>query len=149
MKKHLASTLHLHVQGHSADAQHHQAVIDAVNQDVEMHFADLEPMCIDEGLDSGNVHHTQIWSEAEGAMWEDFDYNGATFDVGCDDSQRLDWQRLERQAQEFGIWDAEQTARSLGFGVQVAQEDEQDDYLADLLASTASEKVFSPYLSKC
>jgi hypothetical protein len=137
IKKHLTSALDLRAQGHSADVQCQQAAIEAVNQDEEMQFADLEPMSVDERLDSQSIQHKQIRSEAEEAMWEDFDYNGATFDAGCDNSQDEDRRRLEREVREFGLWDAERAARSLGFGVaEHSPEDEEDDYLADLLAST-------------
>ena len=79
-------------------------------------------------------------SIAEQTMWDEYAVNGADFDAGVDEVDLgLERQRLEREVQEFGIWNAERTAGELGFSVggedegPLLVEDEEDDVLAEIM----------------
>ncbi|KAJ7860941.1 hypothetical protein B0H14DRAFT_3084779 [Mycena olivaceomarginata] len=108
-------------------------------------------------------------SEGEAEMWEDFRMNGADFSAG-DEAEDPEARRRQFQAEAeiFGLWNPEATARKLGFvddGLE--DEEDEDDFLGEFLrnfdlrepepgeiqdaghntASGASEKWF-PYPSK-
>jgi len=74
-------------------------------------------------------------SIAEQTMWDEYAVNGADFDAGVDEVDL----GLEREVQEFGIWNAEWTAGELGFSVggedegPLLVEDEEDDVLAEIM----------------
>lgn len=83
----------------------------------------------------------QSQTGAEREMWLDFD-GGANIDFGMDAvvDVSLDRIRLEREAREFGIWNADSIAQELGFGDNKDQpllgdDDEQDAFLAEIMAN--------------
>jgi hypothetical protein len=87
---------------------------------------------------------SQIHSEAEHMMWEDFYCKGAVFDAGTDDSGDMDRRRLEIEADEFGIWNPEGTAHALGFSdptSEMSQDNVDDDILADIMASAGKRLI--------
>ncbi|KAJ7841739.1 hypothetical protein B0H14DRAFT_3086730 [Mycena olivaceomarginata] len=112
---------------------------------------------------------SRVMSEGEAEMWEDFRMNGADFSAG-DEAEDPEARRRQFQAEAeiFGLWNPEATARKLGFvddGLE--DEEDEDDFLGEFLrdfdlrepepgeiqdaghntASGASEKWF-PYPSK-
>ncbi|KAF8136029.1 hypothetical protein K438DRAFT_1996994 [Mycena galopus ATCC 62051] len=80
-----------------------------------------------------------VMSEAEAKLWEDYRVNGAEFDAGEDieDLDTRNWRRLRDEAEIFGLWNPEATARKLGFGDEGVQEkveeDEDEDFLEEIL----------------
>jgi hypothetical protein len=133
----LASTQHRQAIGHSADVQRQQDVVETVNREQELEFMELGVMQVDEQPERIS-RDSRIQSEAERMMWEDFDCNGAVFDAGTDDGGDMDRRRLEIEADEFGIWNPEGTARALGFSdptSETSQDNVDDDILADIMAS--------------
>ncbi|KAF8214161.1 hypothetical protein K438DRAFT_2009234 [Mycena galopus ATCC 62051] len=109
---------------------------------------------------------------AEAEMWEDYRINGAEFSTGDDiEDPEKRHRQLHEEAEIFGLWNPDATARQLGFGEDAiegeTEEDDDDDLLAEILrnaelrepepselqnpgqntAGAASEKWF-PYPSK-
>ncbi|KAJ7349682.1 hypothetical protein DFH08DRAFT_667969, partial [Mycena albidolilacea] len=68
-------------------------------------------------------------------MWEDYRINGANFSAGEDvEKPEMREQQLRKEAEIFGLWNPEATARKLGFGVENTDgEDEEDDWLAEII----------------
>jgi hypothetical protein len=124
-------------------------MIETVNRDQEMEFMELETMQVDEQPESStNSRDTRIRSEAEHMMWEDFDCNGAVFDAGADDARDVDRRRLEIEADKFGLWNPEGTARALGFSdptFETSQDNVDDDVLADIMASAGKILTFMAF----
>ncbi|KAJ7195190.1 hypothetical protein GGX14DRAFT_537297 [Mycena pura] len=85
-------------------------------------------------------------SAAELEMWADYELSGASFSAGdvAEDPKAM-YDRLARQADVFGILDPEGTAMRLGFGgdegliEDVLGIQEEDDFLAEIMANAASE----------
>ncbi|KAJ6523814.1 hypothetical protein B0H19DRAFT_1223959 [Mycena capillaripes] len=71
-------------------------------------------------------------------MWENYRLNGAEFSAG-DDPEDLEVRnrRLRGEAEIFGLWNPEATAKKLGFGNDgmggLVEEDEDEDFLAEIL----------------
>ncbi|KAJ7327984.1 hypothetical protein DFH08DRAFT_816146 [Mycena albidolilacea] len=110
-----------------------------------------------------------VMSEGEAEMWEDFRMNGADFSAGdAAEDPEARRRQFQAEAEIFGLWNSEATARKLGFvddGLE--DEEDEDDFLGEFLrnfdlrepepgeiqdaghdtASGASEKWF-PYPSK-
>jgi hypothetical protein len=86
---------------------------------------------------------TQI-SEAEKDMWEDYRINGANFSAGEDvEKPEMREQQLRKEAEIFGLWNPEATARKLGFGVENTDgEDEEDDWLAEIIQDVGESDAF-------
>jgi hypothetical protein len=86
---------------------------------------------------------TQI-SEAEKDMWEDYRINGADFKAGEDVEQpEVREQQLRKEAEIFGLWNPEATAKKLGFGVENPDgEDEEDDWLAEIIRNVGESVAF-------
>ncbi|KAJ7661125.1 hypothetical protein B0H17DRAFT_1163038 [Mycena rosella] len=85
-------------------------------------------------------------TEEEANMWEDYRLNGADFSAGDGGENTLAQSRhLRQEAESFGLWNPEATARKLGFGpdeaVVIAAEDEEDDFLADVMRNIARDIV--------
>jgi hypothetical protein len=81
---------------------------------------------------------SRVMSEAEAEMWDDYRMNGATFSAGDEgESTEEHHRQLRVEAELFGLWNPEATARRLGFGdEQVAaadEEDDEDDFLAEFM----------------
>ncbi|KAJ6588551.1 hypothetical protein B0H19DRAFT_1013424 [Mycena capillaripes] len=74
-------------------------------------------------------------SETEQDMWEDYRINGADFNAGTNiEKPEMQEQQLRKEAETFGLWNPEATARKLGFGVEnTVEEDEEDDWLAEII----------------
>ncbi|KAJ7364499.1 hypothetical protein DFH08DRAFT_920925 [Mycena albidolilacea] len=68
-------------------------------------------------------------------MWEDYRINGADFSAGDNmEKPEMREQQLRKEAETFGLWNPEATARKLGFGVEnTVEEDEEDDWLAEVI----------------
>ncbi|KAF7369753.1 hypothetical protein MVEN_00307100 [Mycena venus] len=71
-------------------------------------------------------------------MWDDYRINGAQFTAGDDvESPEVRQQQLRKEAETFGLWNPETTARKLGFGDKNGpadiEEDEEDDFLANIM----------------
>ncbi|KAJ7812979.1 hypothetical protein B0H14DRAFT_3112205 [Mycena olivaceomarginata] len=93
-------------------------------------------------------------------MWEDYRVNGADFSVGDDiEDQQKQCRRLQEEADVFGLWNPDATARLLGFGGEDARDqvqEDEDDLLAEIMRNvdgvqhepaTTSQNWF-PYSSK-
>jgi hypothetical protein len=83
-------------------------------------------------------------SEAERDMWEDYRINGADFNAGEDvEKPEMREQQLRKEAEIFGLWNPEATARKLGFGVEnTDEEDEEDDWLAGIIRNVGESVAF-------
>jgi hypothetical protein len=67
-------------------------------------------------------------------MWEDYRVNGADFSVGDDvEDQQKQRRRLQEEADVFGLWNPDATARLLGFGGEDARDQVQEDELAEIM----------------
>jgi hypothetical protein len=86
---------------------------------------------------------TQI-SKAERDMWEDYIINGADFSAGDNmEKPEMREQQLRKEAETFGLWNPEATARKLGFGVEnTVEEDEEDDWLAEVIRNVGESVGF-------
>ncbi|KAK7012526.1 hypothetical protein R3P38DRAFT_3588421 [Favolaschia claudopus] len=75
-------------------------------------------------------------SEAEENMWEEYRLNGASFTAGdAVEKPEMREDRLRKEAEIFGLWNPEGTARKLGFGDQSIVEEEDDDWLAQIIGN--------------
>jgi hypothetical protein len=79
---------------------------------------------------------SRVMSEGEAEMWEDFRMNGADFSAG-DEAEDPEARRRQFQAEAeiFGLWNPEATARKLGFVDDGLgdEEDDEDDFLGEFL----------------
>ncbi|KAJ6623228.1 hypothetical protein B0H10DRAFT_1786753 [Mycena sp. CBHHK59/15] len=72
-------------------------------------------------------------------MWDQYKTSGANFDAGDDEMDvGVEHERLRKQAETFGLMNAEATARKLGFGTGGVGEDilgdeEEEDFLSELM----------------
>ncbi|KAJ7756607.1 hypothetical protein B0H16DRAFT_1458060 [Mycena metata] len=79
----------------------------------------------------------RVMGEAEAAMWADYRENGADFSAGDtpEDNEARERQ-LRGEAELFGLWNPDATARRLGFGeeggMDEVEADLEDDWLADI-----------------
>ncbi|KAJ7229288.1 hypothetical protein C8J57DRAFT_1534601 [Mycena rebaudengoi] len=81
---------------------------------------------------------SRVMSEAEAEMWDDYCMNGAAFSAGDEcESTEVPLRQLREEAESFGLWNPEATARKLGFddGQRVAadEDDDEDDFLAEFM----------------
>jgi hypothetical protein len=74
-------------------------------------------------------------TEAEREMWESYELNGAEFSAGDTiEKPEMRAEQLRKEAEIFGLWNPEATANKLGFGLENAVVDEQDDdWLAEII----------------
>ncbi|KAF7372102.1 hypothetical protein MVEN_00068900 [Mycena venus] len=85
-------------------------------------------------------------SLAEREMWEDYAANGANFDAGDDvEDSHVRLKRLREEASIFGLWNPDKAARELGLGDedvagQILEQDEEEDFLADILRIAGMEE---------
>ncbi|KAJ7852215.1 hypothetical protein B0H14DRAFT_3450926 [Mycena olivaceomarginata] len=78
-------------------------------------------------------------SAEETAMWEDYRVNGADFSVGDDvEDQQKQRRRLQEEADVFGLWNPDATARLLGFGGEDARDQAQEDELAEIMRNVVT-----------
>jgi hypothetical protein len=77
-------------------------------------------------------------------MWEDYRINGADFSAGDNvEKPEMREQQLRKEAETFGLWNPEATARKLGFGVEdTVEEDEEDDWLAEVIRNVGESVGF-------
>ncbi|KAF8193520.1 hypothetical protein K438DRAFT_2131595 [Mycena galopus ATCC 62051] len=94
---------------------------------------------------------------AEAEMWEDYRVNGAEFSAGDNiENPENQHRRLREEAEIFGLWNPDATARQLGFGGDdvegQTEEDEDDDLLTEILRNAQlrepEPKKRFPYPSK-
>ncbi|KAJ7269179.1 hypothetical protein C8J57DRAFT_1609392 [Mycena rebaudengoi] len=81
---------------------------------------------------------SRVMSEAEAEMWDDYCMNGAAFSAGDEcESTEVPLRQLREEAEAFGLWNPEATARKLGFddgqGVAADEDDDEDDFLAEFM----------------
>jgi hypothetical protein len=80
---------------------------------------------------------SKLMSAEERDMWEDYRVNGADFSVGDDvEDQQKQRRRLQEEADVFGLWNPDATARLLGFGGEDARDqvqEDEDDLLAEIM----------------
>lgn len=81
---------------------------------------------------------SRVMSEAEAEMWDDYRMNGAAFSAGDEcESTEVPLRQLCEEAESFGLWNPEATARKLGFddgqGVAADEDDDEDDFLAEFM----------------
>ncbi|KAJ7340831.1 hypothetical protein DFH08DRAFT_812008 [Mycena albidolilacea] len=70
---------------------------------------------------------SKLMSAEERDMWEDYRVNGADFSVGDDiEDQQKQRRRLQEEADVFGLWNPDATARLLGFGGEGARDQVQE-----------------------
>ncbi|KAJ7734971.1 hypothetical protein B0H14DRAFT_3613787 [Mycena olivaceomarginata] len=81
-------------------------------------------------------------SAAEVEMWARYEADGAEFDAGNDAADvNVHHARLQKQAEVFGLLDAEGVAKALGFGgddvaKELLAEDDEEDFLSGIMANT-------------
>ncbi|KAK7020956.1 hypothetical protein R3P38DRAFT_2781572 [Favolaschia claudopus] len=84
---------------------------------------------------AGEQSSSQI-CEAEENMWEEYRLNGASFTAGdMVEKAEMREDRLRKEAEIFGLWNPESTARKLGFGDQSIVEEEDDAWLAQIIGN--------------
>ncbi|KAJ6607323.1 hypothetical protein B0H10DRAFT_2227986 [Mycena sp. CBHHK59/15] len=81
---------------------------------------------------------SNVPTQAEIDMWDGYLANGASFDAGDDqDDSNVREERLRKEAEVFGLLNAEAVAKRLGFGSgKVAEEileEEEEDFLSDIM----------------
>ncbi|KAJ7816213.1 hypothetical protein B0H14DRAFT_3744115 [Mycena olivaceomarginata] len=91
---------------------------------------------------------SKLMSAEERDMWEDYRVNGADFSVGDDvEDQQKQRRRLQEEADVFGLWNPDATARLLGFEGEDARDqvqEDEDDLLAEIMRNVGlSFKYFS------
>jgi hypothetical protein len=80
-------------------------------------------------------------SAAEVEMWARYKADGAEFDAGNDAADvNVHHARLQKQAEVFGLLDAEGVAKALGFGgddvaKELLAEDDEEDFLSGIMAN--------------
>lgn len=79
-------------------------------------------------------------SLAEIEMWQEYDTHGANFDAGEDQADpHAQHERLRREADIFGLMNAEAVARKMGFGdidieaEETLREEEEEDFLGEIM----------------
>jgi hypothetical protein len=86
-------------------------------------------------------------SDAEREMWDNYRMNGAEFSAGDNvEKPEMEEQRLQKEAEIFGLWNPEATASKLGFGLENAeggQEEEDDDWLAEVIGNIGESCAFA------
>jgi chitinase len=74
-------------------------------------------------------------------MWARYEADGAEFDAGNDAADmNVHHARLQKQAEVFGLLDAEGVAKALGFGgddvaKELLAEDDEEDFLSGIMAN--------------
>ncbi|KAF8147459.1 hypothetical protein K438DRAFT_1780080 [Mycena galopus ATCC 62051] len=81
---------------------------------------------------------SRVMGGAGAEMWEDYRVNGAEFSAGDNvENPENQHRRLREEAEIFGLWNPDGTARQLGFGGDdvegQTEEDDDDDLLAEIL----------------
>ncbi|KAF7368443.1 hypothetical protein MVEN_00167300 [Mycena venus] len=96
---------------------------------------------------------SRVISEAESDMWENYRRNGADFSAG-DNTEDLEVRnrRSQDEAEIFGLWNPEATARKLGFGGNavdgILEEDDDEDLLAEMLHNAVPKDWANPVTRK-
>ncbi|KAJ7912843.1 hypothetical protein B0H13DRAFT_1874427 [Mycena leptocephala] len=83
--------------------------------------------------------------QAEIDMWDGYLANSASFDAGDDqDDPDVYEERLRKEAEVFGLLNAEAVAKRLGFGSgsvaeEILEEEEEEDFLSDIMRNAYPE----------
>ncbi|KAJ7476271.1 hypothetical protein B0H11DRAFT_2426733 [Mycena galericulata] len=78
-------------------------------------------------------------------MWRDYEISGADFSAGDDpEDPRILHERLRKEADSLGVLNPDAVATELGFGnadvgTQILEEDEEDDFLSEIMANAGIE----------
>jgi hypothetical protein len=89
--------------------------------------------------------HGQVISSAEEEMWAAYDMEDVTFSAGVEDTRDADERRrIEREMDEFGIWNAGLLGRDLGAPVDDFQLDDLEDEVLEQMMQNAR-KCLSNY----
>lgn len=82
---------------------------------------------------------SNVPTQAKIEMWDGYLANGANFDAGDDqDDPNVREERLRKEAEIFGLLNAEGVAKRLGFGSgsiaeEILEEEEEEDFLSDIM----------------
>ncbi|KAJ6567528.1 hypothetical protein B0H10DRAFT_2200191 [Mycena sp. CBHHK59/15] len=143
--KHLQSPDHLKVLAHLAEAksqaerlQNERRAESAAPRLREFSFAAPQPL---HGPIAASGSHSRGVEEME--MWDQYRTAGANFDAGDDRMDvGVEHNRLRKEADTFGMMNAEAMARKLGFGTgdvgeDILDDEEEADFLSELMGKAA------------
>lgn len=133
-KPHLKTNAHVRAERRAIEAEKRAADLERATADAFREDAVLATVRTPTPSTTlaGPSRRPHVPSAAEEAMWESIDTGEADFDIGMAFDDTAERQRLERETDNFGIWNANSVIGDLDGDIPILDEQE-DEVLAEIL----------------